>query len=454
MQSRPVIVLGPGRSGTSMLMSILEEMGVSTVSGTSTITGDQNPEGDYEDRELVAINHEVLKKIGGHPYLPVPDNFLDVFNSKAYIGNIRGIVSARMTGVDRWAFKDPLTASLMPLWLRVFNTEKLAPIYLLAVRDPAAVAVSMNRQYDDSFVLAELVWLIRVCDALFHTGGNCMIVHYEDFFSDKTDSLCRELQGYIYPEGHLATSESFSTKKVKTALNRSAYSDYQVQSPLVRKLYLELSKCRGSGFDHAALMSVVLECRSAMHQFGGWAELALTFYKKNIALRAAAGAQDKKESQAAADDRMASALEQALAENAGFLQKQITLEDQLRALRIEFSEREKSIVESRKSLQSERRRSENLVRENSELRAESLRLAKVEVQRLKLSGDMSDARQRLQGQRKVNDQLNRRLFALKSSTSYQLSLLCVKAIRQPGKNTVMLPFRVLSLIVAALAGRK
>src|SRR5690606_4397851 len=39
--------------------------GVSTVAGESTITGEQNPEGDYEDRELVAIHHEVLERIGG-----------------------------------------------------------------------------------------------------------------------------------------------------------------------------------------------------------------------------------------------------------------------------------------------------------------------------------------------------------------------------------------------------
>lgn len=454
MQNRPVIVLGPGRSGTSMLMSVLEEMGVSTVSGTSTVTGDQNPEGDYEDRELVAINHEILKKIGGHPYLPVPDNFLDMFNSRRYIGSIREVVSVRMAEVNRWAFKDPLTASLMPLWVRVFNTEKLAPIYLLAVRDPAAVAVSMNRQYDDSFIMAELVWLIRVCDALFHTGGNCMIVHYEDFFSDKADSLCRELQGYIYPEGHLAGSDFVSTTKVKPALNRSAYSEYQVQNPLVRKLYLELSKCRGADFDRAGLMSVVLECRSAMHQFGGWAELALTFYKKSNALRVAADAQGKREPQAAVDERIASALEQAQVENADFLQKQITLEEELRALRIELSEREKSVVEFRKSLQEERQRNDVLIKDNSELRAESLRLAKVEAQSSKLSRNISDVRQRLQGQRKKNDQLSRKLFALRSSTSYQFSLLCVRAIRQPGKNTVMLPFRVFSLIVAVLAGRK
>ncbi len=437
-----------------MLMSILEEMGVSTVPGARTITGDQNPEGDYEDRELVAVNREILKKIGGHPYLPVPDGFLDMFNSRRYIGNIREVVSARLAGADRWAFKDPLTASLMPLWVRVFNTGKLAPIYLLAVRDPAAVVVSMNRQYDDSLILAELVWLIRVCDALFHTGGNCMIVHYEDFFSDKAAPLCRELQNYIYPEGQLVGSDFASTTKVKPALNRSAYSEYQIQNPLVRKLYLELSKCRGGDFDRGALMNVVLECRSAMHQFGGWAELALTFYKKSNALRAKTDTEGRREPQAATDVRLTSALEQALAENADFLQKQITLEEQLRTLRIEFSEREKSIVELRKSLQGERKRSDDLVKENSGLRVESLRLAKVEAQSSKLSRAISDVRQRLQAQRKKNDQLSRRLFALKSSTSYQLSLLCVKAIRQPGKNTVMLPFRVLSLVVAVLAGRK
>src|SRR5690606_16468935 len=317
--------------GTSMLMSVLEEMGVSTVAGESTITGEQNPEGDYEDRELVAIHHEVLERIGGHPYLPIPEGFLDLFNSKKYIASIREVVVARLANVERWAFKDPLTASLMPLWVRVFNTGKYSPIYLLAVRDPAAVAVSMNRQYDDSLLMAELVWLLRVCDSLFYTGGNCMIVHYEDFFSDKSDGLCQELQKYIYPEGRLAGAGFTSTLRVKHALNLAAYSDYEIKKPLVKKLYLELSKCRGADYDRASLMSVVIECRSVMQQFGGWAELALDYYKKNNNSRPFKGVKANNEN----NSRAISSLQQASTENALVLQKQTNLKAEMDTPRIE-----------------------------------------------------------------------------------------------------------------------
>lgn len=435
-----------------MLMSILEEMGVTTVAGDGTVTGDQNPEGDYEDRELVAINREVLHKVGGHSYLPVPEGFLTAFNSQKSIAAIRSILLERMAGSERWAFKDPLTASLMPLWLRVFNTAKLAPLYVVAVRDPAAVATSMSRQYGDSSALAELVWLLRVCDALYYTGGNCLIVHYEDFFSARAESVCQELHEYIYPDRRSPESVAFSSVRIKSALNRAVYSDYEVKNELVKRLYLELSKCRGVSFDHEALMSVVLECRAAMQQFAGWSELAMDFHKKN-ASRYLSAEQSRKDAPSR-HEGVAGVADSVLAQNAELLQRVTTLKQELRLQRIGYSESEKTVLSLHKEMQGEKRVARDLSEANVKLRADLLRFGSVRAKSSKLTQQVSDARQKAAILRKKNEQLNRRLFSLQSSGSYQFARLCVQAVRQPGINTIMLPLRVVKLIFGVWAGRK
>src|SRR5690606_17999808 len=109
------------------------------------------------------------------------------------------------------------------------------------------------------------------------------------------------------------------------------------------------------------------------------------------------------------NSRAISSLQQASTENALLLQKQTILQEELRTLRIEFSEKRKSVAGIRPSVRSD--------------------------------------------DKKV-DELKRELFALQSSTAYQFSRLCMLAVRKPGKNTLMFPFRALRLVVAALVGRR
>lgn len=435
-----------------MLMSVLQEMGVATVSGGATVTGDQNPEGDYEDRELVALNREVLQKIGGHAYLPVPDDFLSAFNAQKYITSIRSILLERMAGVDRWAFKDPLTASLMPLWLRVFNTAKLAPIYVLAVRDPVAVVSSMERQYGDSCALAELVWLLRICDALYYTGGNCLIVHYEDFFSSQADSLRGELQAYIHGDGSVPEQAVLPSTRIKATLNRAAFSDYVVKNEWVKKLYLELSKCRGANFDREALMAVVLESRSAMQQFSGWSESALEFHKKLVARQSSVDS--PRRDAVPARERAASAADAVLVQNAALISRVTALQEELRLQQIESSESQKTANASRRQLQEQEGQIRRLTNANAKLLVDLASASKAGALNSKLTRQVESVRQKLEVLCKKNDQLSRKLFGLTSSASFQFSRMCVLAVRQPGMNTIKLPFRALRLVLGVWAGRK
>ncbi len=403
MSGRPIFILGPGRSGTSLLMSLLNKMGVATVVGEETITGEQNPEGDYEDRELVAVHKELLREIGAHPYLPVASDFLDGVDVGRYLKKISPIVESRLTGVQRWAFKDPMTASLLPLWVRYFNSAKIPPIYVLVIRNPAASVVSMHRQYNDSYELAELVWLLRVCDSLFHTGGNCFIVHYEDLFLESAQDVLAGLHEYIYQGGSRSFDANDLRRGIKSSLNRAQYDNYQIKNPLLQQLYSVLLESRGADFDRAELMRVVMNCRAQMVAFYGWADLAKDLYRKLNNQRGRPVLRGERKF----DGPNSEPIAQLIAENRACHKQLLACREEVQSFRVKLSSLRKG---------NEKAEQENL--------------------------------------RAINEKLRRKLYGLKASTSYRLSALMVAAVKKPGMSTVLLPWRMAKLAFLAFMAKK
>mgnify|MGYP006290474083 CR=1 FL=1 len=75
-KTKEVIILGLGRTGTSMVAGILEKLGIDM--GTNyKKKNDSNPLGYFENVEFLEINKQILKKAGGsHDNPPEFGNFL------------------------------------------------------------------------------------------------------------------------------------------------------------------------------------------------------------------------------------------------------------------------------------------------------------------------------------------------------------------------------------------
>lgn len=283
-ESRYIVsVIGPGRTGTSLLAKILLGLGM-IPSPEYTVAAEHNPEGLFEDTEIQSVHKRAISAAGCHPYLPMPEGFL---NEPAMAGiqkELIDIVTARTACAGVWGFKDPRTASLIPLWNRVFNRAKVVPRYVLAIRDPAAAVASMHRQYNDSYEVAELVWLWRTCESLYQTGGNCFIVNYERWFEEGASGLLDELRLFT---GLTGNADFALSSVVRGNLNRSSYDDYQISNKWVKDLYEVLKDCHGVDFDRDRLMSVVANCRKAMRDFSGWAVMARDAWAKYERVRGA-----------------------------------------------------------------------------------------------------------------------------------------------------------------------
>lgn len=265
-----IVVLSTGRSGTSLLMKALRSMGMRL--SEDMMSGNYaNPEGHFEDKDIVNIHRNLFHRLAAHPYLPLFDGWTSMPVTNKVKEELQDVLKRRTTpSSGLWGFKDPRISSLLPLWFRVFNTEKAVPIFILAVRNPGSTVASFIKQYDDEPSMVELAYLTRITDSLHYTAGDCFIVHYEDWFTRPVE-LAQGLLTYTGLDQYFTGNVEDTIKDVvKPNLNRAVYEDYEIQNEYVVRLYDVLKECRGDEFDRAKLMAVVKQCRKAMEGFKGW----------------------------------------------------------------------------------------------------------------------------------------------------------------------------------------
>ena len=67
-------------------------------------------------------------------------------------------------GDGYFGFKDPRTVRLMPVWHQIFNELKLAPKFVLCLRNPAQVARSLHARDGLDPANGEYRWLVHMID--------------------------------------------------------------------------------------------------------------------------------------------------------------------------------------------------------------------------------------------------------------------------------------------------
>jgi len=284
---RAIVVLSSGRAGTSLLMQVLGGLGMSL--SERLIEGRyENPDGFFEDTDIVRLHKRIFAETGLKGVLPLPSGWLEADVVNNIRQELQRLVHRQLEqATSIWGFKDPRTCTFLPLWLKILNAEKVNPSFILAMRDPSSVISSFLRLYNISADLAELVWLCRTCDALHYSAADCYIVHYEDWFNHPA-RLGTELLGYTGLEPFFNGEVSEVLRDIiKPNLNRAKYDPYPIKNKLVLRLYDVIRQCNGAQFDRAGLMDVVRDCRESMEDFKGWyldaqqSAKAISAFKRN-----------------------------------------------------------------------------------------------------------------------------------------------------------------------------
>jgi tetratricopeptide (TPR) repeat protein len=193
--TRVVVILGMHRAGTSLCAKIVGRSRYS-LGRPLMQAGSDNPDGYYEHAEINRLQEALLTQLGAtwdtswSVREALDANSLDA-EANAIVGRLKALVAQQLRDSGgRWAFKDPRTGWLLPIWLRLFDELDITPTWLLAVRDPRAVAASLHARNRLPSELGELLWVEHYLNALRHLGPQiAAVVHYESWFSSPREQI-------------------------------------------------------------------------------------------------------------------------------------------------------------------------------------------------------------------------------------------------------------------------
>ena len=171
--------------------------------------GEYNTRGYWEYQPLVDLNDAILATLGGR--WDRPPLFPDGWLRDPAIGHIRDqavqIIGRDFGGLEYWVWKDPRTSLTLPLWREILPNTR----YVICLRNPLDVALSLQRR--DGFSLAKggHLWLTYVGSAIAHTHGlSRLFVFYEDLLRDWEPQV-RRLAAFVGSPLILKGPETYSS---------------------------------------------------------------------------------------------------------------------------------------------------------------------------------------------------------------------------------------------------
>ncbi|MEA2125729.1 MAG: hypothetical protein QOI80_2511 [Solirubrobacteraceae bacterium] len=188
-QRRLVLVVGVGRSGTSLLTGILGQLGFH-VPQPEVKADDTNPRGFSEPRWAVDFHTRLLKqrRVTVNDARPAAwDETATAAEDAAVRDELRDWLGGQMAEADSVAVKDPRTGWFLPLWTRASTDIGVEARYITMLRHPAEILASAAKSYGDwqSPASRAAAWINITLETERATrGSRRAFVRYEDLLQD------------------------------------------------------------------------------------------------------------------------------------------------------------------------------------------------------------------------------------------------------------------------------
>ncbi len=248
MTDRCIVVFGPGRSGTSLTMKLLDQAGL-RLSTELVPASEENPDGHFEDLAISVLQQDFLQSLDLSPYRPRP---ADWASAASYSATRTGLIAAVQAEVgaspERWGFKDPRTCLTWPMWQEIFATIDVEPAAVFCTRDAASVVRSLMKAYGFPQSRAESLYLYRCLHALEDVSEPWFFVQYSEFMTNGV-SLLADLTQYCSIDTSTLDVSAIVSENVRESLNRQSDGPSIELSGVVREMDELLGECVGTNYD-------------------------------------------------------------------------------------------------------------------------------------------------------------------------------------------------------------
>ena len=188
-ERRLVLVVGVGRSGTSLLTGVLGQLGLH-IPVPEVKANDTNPRGFGEPRWVVDFHTRLLKRLR----VTVNDSRPAAWESTADVASEEPVRAELTTWLgrefaesSRVVVKDPRTVWFLPLWQRVADDLGVATSFVTMLREPAEIIASAKKSYGtwQTDASRAAAWLNVMLETEHSTRGTQRaFVRYEDLLGD------------------------------------------------------------------------------------------------------------------------------------------------------------------------------------------------------------------------------------------------------------------------------
>ena len=270
----PVIcVLGMHRSGTSLITSALNLLGVDLGPAPHRMTPQpDNPRGYFEHRLLTDLSEEILVRFDGAWH--TPPSFPNGWESTPALEDLRTrarqVLEEDFGSTPIWGWKDPRTCLTLPFWQQLLPAMR----YVVCVRSPLDVARSLEARDGFSTARSVFLWLAYMRGALMHSSGwPRLFVSYDDFI-DRCEAEVARMAAFIGGPAPSEESVQRAVASIDAALHhhqtttadlaRDARLSRRVKALYVSFKLLVESQQRGAAGDDELVSRMIMLCDHAM----------------------------------------------------------------------------------------------------------------------------------------------------------------------------------------------
>ncbi len=195
-QARLVLVVGVGRSGTSLLSGILAQLGFH-IPEPEVRADRTNPRGFGEPRWVVDFHKRLLRerRVTVNDARPAAwERTAAAAEDRAVAGELRAWLADQAAGADALVVKDPRTVWFLPLWMRCAEELGLATSFVTMLRHPAEIVASARQSYGTRQTEANraAAWINVMLQTERATRDSARaFVRYEDLLTDWPAQLRR-----------------------------------------------------------------------------------------------------------------------------------------------------------------------------------------------------------------------------------------------------------------------
>jgi len=191
-----VLVVGVGRSGTSLLAGILGQLGFH-IPRPEVKANSTNPRGFGEPRWVVDFHSRLLRsqRITVNDARPAAWHLAArAVDDPSVYRELREWLAAQMADADAVVVKDPRTVWFLPLWMRCASDLDVPPSFVTMLRHPAETLTSARKSYGTWQTAASraAAWLNVSLETERATrGARRSFVRYEDLLDDWAGQMTR-----------------------------------------------------------------------------------------------------------------------------------------------------------------------------------------------------------------------------------------------------------------------